>query len=175
MEITRGGVLQANCRNRALCKIVPAKAAKWTKGNILGAVKFKSQLLERVGRFPLTPTLSLGEREKRFRLIGRTTAVCCSMDIKFAEQRRQLFLLPEGEGQDEGNAAERQRRRRTAKAIQNYSHTFLQITSAFATLLRNPLVATPPHRDPARPETIKKLRPSIRPPAGRFGRCWKGS
>jgi type II secretory pathway pseudopilin PulG len=52
--------------------------------------------------FPLTPALSLGEREKRAQLHGRTTAGNCSDACGFYETGQRLFLLPKGEGQDEG-------------------------------------------------------------------------
>ena len=54
--------------------------------------------------FPLTPALSLGERENCFQRFGKATAVSCSTTSKFYEDIQRLFLLPKGEGQDEGEA-----------------------------------------------------------------------
>jgi len=52
--------------------------------------------------FPLTPALSLREREKRSLLSGAATAECCTMTNEFYELIQRLFLLPWGEGKDEG-------------------------------------------------------------------------
>ena len=52
--------------------------------------------------FPLTPALSPEEREKRSQFSGEATAERCSMTREFYERIQRLFLLPWGEGQDEG-------------------------------------------------------------------------
>ena len=52
--------------------------------------------------FPLTPALSLGERGKRSLSLGETTRSFCSTTIRISESGQRPFLLPEGEGQDEG-------------------------------------------------------------------------
>jgi hypothetical protein len=56
------------------------------------------------GLFPLTPTLSLGEREKRSQSFGVASAANCSNASGLYEISQRLFLLPWGEGQDEGEA-----------------------------------------------------------------------
>ena len=55
-----------------------------------------------VARFPLTPALSLGEREKRSQFFGEATAEFSSVTHKFYKTIQRLFPLPEGEGQGEG-------------------------------------------------------------------------
>jgi hypothetical protein len=52
--------------------------------------------------FPLTPALSLREREKRSQCFGKTTAASCSTTKRLHENVQRLSLLPKGEGQDEG-------------------------------------------------------------------------
>ncbi len=54
------------------------------------------------GWFPLTPALSLGEREKRSQLLGKATAAFSIAVHKFYEDAQRLFPLPGGEGQGEG-------------------------------------------------------------------------
>jgi hypothetical protein len=56
------------------------------------------------GCYPLTPALSLGEREKRSQRPGKPMAASCSNAGYKSENRQRLFLLPKGEGQDEGKA-----------------------------------------------------------------------
>ena len=51
---------------------------------------------------PLTPALSLGERENCFQPLGKTAAGCCSTTKEFYHVDQLLFPLPEGEGQGEG-------------------------------------------------------------------------
>ena len=63
------------------------------------------QIVARDTSFPLTPALSLGEREKRSQLFGETTVGCCSKAYEFYEIIQRPFPLPKGEGQGEGNAA----------------------------------------------------------------------
>lgn len=46
--------------------------------------------------------LSLGERENRSHRLSKTTTVSCSRVFGFYKSKQRLFLLPEGEGQDEG-------------------------------------------------------------------------
>jgi hypothetical protein len=58
--------------------------------------------MEMNGYFPLTPALSLGEREKRSQHQGKSTAVSCSCVDNESKNQQRLFLLPKGEGQDEG-------------------------------------------------------------------------
>jgi len=53
-------------------------------------------------RFPLTPALSLGEREKRSQLYSKATVVNGSDTAQIIESGQLLFPLPEGEGQGEG-------------------------------------------------------------------------
>jgi hypothetical protein len=55
--------------------------------------------------FSLTPALSRWEREKRSQRLGKTAAVNCLVTREFYEISQRLFLLPAGEGQDEGNFA----------------------------------------------------------------------
>jgi hypothetical protein len=52
--------------------------------------------------FPLTPALSLGEREKRSQFSGEATAAFCSEPLKLFGIIQRLFPLPLGEGQGEG-------------------------------------------------------------------------
>jgi hypothetical protein len=52
--------------------------------------------------FSLTPALSRWERENRSQLFGKATAVSCSVTHAFYKFSHRLFLLPAGEGQDEG-------------------------------------------------------------------------
>jgi hypothetical protein len=52
--------------------------------------------------FPLTPALSLREREKRSQLFDETKVESCSNACGFYIVIQRLFLLPQGEGQDEG-------------------------------------------------------------------------
>ena len=54
--------------------------------------------------FPLTPALSLGEREKRSQRCGKSTAVFCSTALEIYEFIQRLFPLRRGEGQGEGKA-----------------------------------------------------------------------
>ena len=56
------------------------------------------------GCLPLTPALSLGEREKRSPRQSKAMAASCSNDGQKSEDKQRLFLLPKGEGQDEGKA-----------------------------------------------------------------------
>jgi len=49
--------------------------------------------------FPLTPALSLRERENRFQFLGE------SEFIGLALQRQTIHPLPEGEGRGEGEAS----------------------------------------------------------------------
>jgi hypothetical protein len=62
------------------------------------------QILHGDGLFPLTPALSLGERENRSQLFGEATTVCCSMACEFYENIQRLSPLPRGEGEGEGKA-----------------------------------------------------------------------
>jgi hypothetical protein len=57
-----------------------------------------------VALLPLTPALSLREREKHSRLFGETNVESCSSVSRFYAVNQRLFLLPRGEGQDEGKA-----------------------------------------------------------------------
>ena len=52
--------------------------------------------------FPLTPALSLGERENCFQFLGDTTTVFCSTAIRTSANGQRLSPLPRGEGQGEG-------------------------------------------------------------------------
>mgnify|MGYP001548847730 CR=1 FL=1 len=52
--------------------------------------------------FSLTPTLSRWERERRFQRLGKAKAGFSSQASAFYETGQRLFLLPAGEGQDEG-------------------------------------------------------------------------
>ena len=52
--------------------------------------------------FLLTPTLSLGEREKRSQFFGKTAAESCSTTDEICQCAQRLFPLPKGEGQGEG-------------------------------------------------------------------------
>lgn len=56
------------------------------------------------GLFPLTPALSLGEKEKRSQSFGVASAAIGSQAYKFYETSQRLFLLPWGEGKDEREA-----------------------------------------------------------------------
>ena len=62
-----------------------------------------------VGRTPHPGPLPIGsadsadaEREKRSQHLGKATTVSCSKAHRFYEISQRLFLLPAGEGQDEG-------------------------------------------------------------------------
>jgi len=57
--------------------------------------------VDQYGLFPLTPALSLGERENRRQLVRRIGAP------GFIERRNALLPLPEGEGWGEGEAIAR--------------------------------------------------------------------
>jgi hypothetical protein len=52
--------------------------------------------------FPLTPALSLEERENRFPYHGQTTTGFCSTTIRISKNGQRLFPLPKREGQGEG-------------------------------------------------------------------------
>jgi hypothetical protein len=52
--------------------------------------------------FPLTPALSLGEREIGPPSLGHTRCGICEASIRKTRTWRRLFPLPEGEGQGEG-------------------------------------------------------------------------
>jgi hypothetical protein len=66
-----------------------------------------------VARFPLTPALSLGEREKRSLLFSETSSFFYrktdngfgSRVHKIYKTIKRLFPLPQGEGQGEGKRA----------------------------------------------------------------------
>jgi hypothetical protein len=57
-------------------------------------------LLHDDASFPLTPALSLGERENRFQRFGKTTGGFHLLESEFYKGVQRLF--PEGEGQGEG-------------------------------------------------------------------------
>jgi hypothetical protein len=63
------------------------------------------QIQKMGGLFPLTPALSLGERENRPQLLGKVMAASCFVTHEFYKAGQRLFLLPQGEGQDEGRTA----------------------------------------------------------------------
>ena len=52
--------------------------------------------------FPLTPALSLGERENRALALGHTRGGFCQASVGTIRGWRRLFPLPKGEGQGEG-------------------------------------------------------------------------
>ena len=52
--------------------------------------------------FPLTPALSLGERENRRPALGDTRDGFCQASVRKTRAWRRLFPLPEGEGEGEG-------------------------------------------------------------------------
>jgi hypothetical protein len=52
--------------------------------------------------FPLTPALSLGERENRPPSLGHTRDGICKASVRYTHAWGRLFPLPEGEGQGEG-------------------------------------------------------------------------
>jgi 5-methyltetrahydrofolate--homocysteine methyltransferase len=56
--------------------------------------------------FPLTPALSLGEREKRSPSLGKTTAESSPANAPTTESDQRLSPLPEGEGQGEGKTGD---------------------------------------------------------------------
>jgi hypothetical protein len=51
--------------------------------------------------FPLTPALSLRERENCSQRFNKATAVNCSQAFGVYQSKQRLFLLPWGEGRDE--------------------------------------------------------------------------
>lgn len=55
--------------------------------------------------FPLTPALSLGERENRFPPPRKTARWVCPTGLQKKRGFRLLFPLPEGDGQGEGERA----------------------------------------------------------------------
>jgi len=55
--------------------------------------------------FPLTPALSLGERENRAQSPGKVTAESSSNVIRSSESDQRLSPLPQGEGQGEGKGS----------------------------------------------------------------------
>ncbi len=55
--------------------------------------------------FPLTPALSLGERENRAQSPGKATAESSSNATRSSESDQRLSPLPEGEGQGEGKGS----------------------------------------------------------------------
>ena len=55
--------------------------------------------------FPLTPTLSLGERENAPLAFSTTQRGVCPTNFPNNRTCRRLFPLPVGEGQGEGNEA----------------------------------------------------------------------
>jgi hypothetical protein len=82
-------------------------SARTFQGSVAGA----DSLLSSHAPFPLTPALSLGEREARSPL-GKKT--CDGMDasrFRFPRRPHHAFLLPGGEGQDEGEGGVQQPRR----------------------------------------------------------------
>ena len=54
--------------------------------------------------FPLTPALSLWERENRSPSHSNTCDWICGADIRKTRRTQSLFPLPQGEGQGEGEA-----------------------------------------------------------------------
>ena len=56
------------------------------------------------GAFPLTPALSLGERENRFPSHKCRRFWICEAVFRTTANRRRLFPLPKGEGQGEGKS-----------------------------------------------------------------------
>ncbi len=56
--------------------------------------------------FPLTPALSLGERENRIPSHRQTRRWICRTAIEITEASQLLSRLPEGEGQGEGERSE---------------------------------------------------------------------
>ena len=72
---------------------------KKAKGKIHGELKAR---MFAGGRFPLTPALSLGERENRLQPLSKTCDWICRTRTRKTETPRSLFPLPEGEGQGEG-------------------------------------------------------------------------
>jgi len=63
------------------------------------------QILHDDGLLPLTPALSLGEREKRSQFFGKAMADSCTAACEFYKNFHRLSPLPEGEGQGEGKAS----------------------------------------------------------------------
>ena len=57
--------------------------------------------------FPLTPALSLGERENRFPSLARTCVGVGGTRFRISQKLRWPFPLPEGEGQGEGEQKQR--------------------------------------------------------------------
>jgi hypothetical protein len=55
-----------------------------------------------IAPLPLTPALSLGERETRSPLGRKTRGGMDESRMRFPRRQQSCFLLPEGEGQDEG-------------------------------------------------------------------------
>jgi hypothetical protein len=67
-----------------------------------GAAAGPDSLLISHAPFPLTPALSLGEREARSPLGKKTCGGIGESRFRFPRRPQPVFLLPEGEGQDEG-------------------------------------------------------------------------
>ena len=63
------------------------------------------QILHDDGLFPLTPALSLVERENRSQLFGKAMADSCAAAYAFYKNFQRLSPLPGGEGQGEGKAS----------------------------------------------------------------------
>src|SRR2546428_555355 len=69
--------------------------------NLVRTKKFRYSMASPQGLFPLTPALSLGERENPRPAVGKASVAGTF------ESRELLFPLPQGEGQGEGKAAVR--------------------------------------------------------------------
>jgi lysophospholipase L1-like esterase len=79
--------------------------------------------------FPLTPALSLGERENCFQSPGRITAGFCAAIIRIFENGQRLSPLPKGEGQGEGKQGTSAARRMSCSEISRLAAIFFFLIS----------------------------------------------
>ena len=94
-------------------------------------VLVKTEKLLQAAALSLTPALSRWEREKRSQLSGETMAGSGSTAGELSESERRLFLLPKGEGQDEGEDGSQSLGRRLPTSPHRFPAVILRVAGIY--------------------------------------------